>query len=60
MYGLWMVDFGFVRQWRFQAEGFMIPSRLDYRCIKSGVGYGGTGELDTTVTEFDSRHLNIT
>jgi hypothetical protein len=38
----------------------MIPSRLDYRCIKSGVGYGGTGELDTTVTEFDSRHLNIT
>jgi hypothetical protein len=36
----------------------MIPSRLDYRCIKSGVGYGGTGELGTVVTEFDSRHFD--
>ena len=36
----------------------MIPSRLDYRCIKSGVGYGrDTAELGTVVTEFDSRHL---
>ena len=34
----------------------MIPSRLDYRCIKSGVG---TGELGTVVTEFDSRHFDI-
>lgn len=37
----------------------MIPSRLEYRCIKSGVGYGGTEELGTVVTEFDSRHLII-
>lgn len=36
----------------------MIPSRLDYRCIKSGVGYGGIGELGTVVTEFDSRHFD--
>jgi hypothetical protein len=41
--------------WRFRVECLMIPSRLDYRCIKSGVGYGGTGELGTVVTEFDSR-----
>ena len=59
MYGLWVVDLGFVRQWRFQVEGFMIPSHLNYRCIKSGVGYGGTEELGTAVTESDYRHLII-
>lgn len=44
--------------WRLWVEGFMIPSRLEYRCIKSGVGYGGTEELGTVVTEFDSRHFD--